>query len=298
MRWINENSIRVQSLHAPWLQEHNIQLDVLRLDEVHPVVSGNKWFKLYYYLTEALAGGYKAIATFGGAYSNHIVAAAYACKAAGVQSIGIMRGEAPANYSHTLVQAKELGMQLHFVSREAYRQKEGLKALYLAAYWIDEGGYGKQGAAGAARIPELTPQWEQYTHIITAVGTGTTLAGLAAAALPHQTLIGISALKGHAALEGEVRKLLLPSLAGKSFSINHDYHFGGYAKYNAALLQYMNRMWEAHRLPLDFVYTAKAMYGTEALIRQGTILPSSRVLMVHTGGLQGNLSLPAGTLTF
>jgi 1-aminocyclopropane-1-carboxylate deaminase/D-cysteine desulfhydrase-like pyridoxal-dependent ACC family enzyme len=189
-------------------------------------------------------------------------------------------------------------MQLHFVTREAYRQKEGLKALYPAAYWIDEGGYGKQGAAGAARILELTPQWEQYTHIITAVGTGTTLAGLAAAALPHQTLIGISALKGHAALEGEVRKLLLPSLAGKSFSINHDYHFGGYAKYNAALLQYMNRMWEAHRLPLDFVYTAKAMYGTEALIRQGTILPSSRVLMVHTGGLQGNLSLPAGTLTF
>jgi 1-aminocyclopropane-1-carboxylate deaminase len=297
MLFTNEKEVRVQSLHTQWLDEHKVKLDVLRLDEVHPVVSGNKWYKLYFYLQEAIAQQYDAIATFGGAYSNHIAAAAYACKASGLRSIGIIRGEEPVVYSHTLLQAKAYGMQLHFVSREAYRQKETLKTLYPAAYWINEGGYGKEGAAGAGLILQQVPQLRQYTHITCAVGTGTTLAGMITAALPYQTIMGISALKGYAALENDVRKLL-PIDNHHRFVIVHDYHFGGYAKHNTMLLEYMDEMWKTHRLPLDFVYTAKALYGTEALIRSNIIPQGSHVLIVHTGGLQGNLSLPAGTLSF
>lgn len=298
MSWIDNNAINVQSLHAEWLNEHRVQLDVLRLDELHAVVSGNKWYKLHFYLQDALAQGYKTVATFGGAYSNHIVAAAYACKMMGFKSIGIIRGEEPAVYSHTLLQAKSYGMQLHFVSRENYKQKEALKKLYPAAYWINEGGCGQKGVAGAALILQQTPQLSSYTHITCAVGTGTTLAGIVTAALPHQKIIGISALKGYYSLEDEIQKLLLSSAVHPPFTIVHDFHFGGYAKYNPILLNYMNAIWQAHQLPTDFVYTAKTLYATEAMIRQQIISQNSRVLMVHTGGLQGNLSLPAGTLAF
>jgi len=293
----NNKAVHVQPLHAEWLDEHQVQLDVLRLDEIHPVVSGNKWYKLHFYLQEAMTQDYDTILTFGGAYSNHIVAAAYACKTAGLKSIGIIRGEEPVNYSHTLLQAKAYGMQLHFVSRAVYRQKNDLKALYPTAYCINEGGYGEEGVAGAALILQQVPQLQQYTHITCAVGTGTTLAGIITAALQHQTIIGISALKGYTALEIDIRNLL-PQNCLQPFTVIHDYHFGGYAKHNIQLLTYMNEVWKTHQLPLDFVYTGKALYGTEALIRSATIPQGSRVLMVHTGGLQGNLSLPAGTLAF
>ena len=297
MLFTTDKAINVQPLQAQWLMEHHVQLDVLRLDEVHPVVSGNKWFKLHFYLQEAIAQHYDTIATFGGAYSNHIVAAAYACKALGLKSIGIIRGEEPVNYSHTLLQAKAYGMQLHFVSREAYRQKEDFKKKYPTAYWINEGGYGKEGVEGAALILQRVPQLQHYTHIICAVGTGTTLAGIITAALQHQTIIGISVLKGYSSLENDVIKLL-PLAYHQRFTIKHDYHFGGYAKHNTTLFEYMNEVWQLHHLPLDFVYTAKALYGTEAMIRNQIFPQESHILMIHTGGLQGNLSLPAGILAF
>jgi len=299
MLGINNKAIRIQPLRAAWLAECGVQLDVLRLDEVHPVVSGNKWYKLHFYLQEAIAQQYNTIATFGGAYSNHIVAAAYACKAFELQSISIIRGEEPAIYSHTLQQAKVYGMQLHFVSRESYKQKELLKALHSTAYWINEGGFGEKGVAGAALILQEVPQLAHYTHITCAAGTGTTLSGIITSALPQQTVIGISVLKGYASLEDEVKNQLpLSVVHSPQFFITHDYHFGGYAKYNTALLEYMNAIWKTHHLPLDFVYTAKTLYGTAVMIQQQIIPRGSRVLMVHTGGLQGNLSLPAGTLTF
>lgn len=298
MLFTNANTIRIQQLNAQWLLDYGTQLDILRLDEVHPVVSGNKWYKLHFYLEEAVTQQYGTVATFGGAYSNHIVASAFACMAAGLKSIGIIRGEEPARYSHTLLQAKSYGMQLHFVSREAYKQKEGLKALHPTAYWINEGGYGIIGTAGAALFMQQVPDLKHYTYITCAIGTGTTLAGIISAALPHQHITGISVLKGNPTLEDEVKNILPTSVLPQQFSINYDFHFGGYAKYNAALLEHMNAIWKAHQLPLDFVYTAKALYGTESMIRNGIIPQGSRVLFVHTGGLQGNLSLPAGTLAF
>lgn len=298
MLQLGYNTPRLQPLHASWLQQQEVQLDVLRLDEVHPIVSGNKLFKLHYYLKQAAEQHCTTIASFGGAYSNHIVATAYACHKRGFKSVGIIRGEASANSSHTLLQAQAWGMQLHHVSREAYRHKEDLKSLYPGACWINEGGYGATGAAGASLMLQYVPCLQQYSHIVCAVGTGTTLAGLVAGSLPGQVLVGISALKGHSALADDVKKLLDEEQQQRDFFIMDNFHFGGYARHSPALLAYMNKMWQAHNLPTDFVYTAKALYGTEAMIRQEHIPRGSRVLLVHTGGLQGNLSLAAGTLAF
>ncbi len=291
--------IRIQNIQATWLQQQNVKLDVLRLDEWHPVVSGNKWFKLKYYLQDAFIKKYKTIATFGGAYSNHIVATAFACKERNLQSIGIIRGEKPQTLSHTLFEAQAYGMQLQFVSRDNYKNKHAIKTMFDDVYWIEEGGYGTLGANGAADILRLVDNIEIYTHIVCAVGTGTTLAGLLQTALPHQTVIGFSALKNNWSITEEVKQLLSKKEEQKQTIVIHDYHFGGYAKHNVMLLDFMNEMWRQQGLPLDFVYTAKALYGLQKVIKNKHIVQSnSRVLFVHTGGLQGNVSLPKNVLTF
>lgn len=298
MQTFTNKHIRLQTITASWLQQQQVQLSVLRLDEWHPIVSGNKWFKLQQYLQQAQATGNHTIATFGGAYSNHIVATAFVCQQAGLQSIGFIRGEAVGKLSHTLQQAKSYGMQLLFVSRADYQNKEAIKLTQPNVFWVNEGGYGVGGAAGAATILNLVPALEKYTHIVCAVGTGTTLAGIIQAAQLHQQIIGISALKGNTSLEEEVKNLLPQSKKQQPFIINHNYHFGGYAKRTPALLQFMNDTWQEHQLPTDFVYTAKTFYAVQQLVLQNIIAPFSNILMIHTGGLQGNLSLPAGVLAF
>ena len=291
-------NVTIQPVHAPWLTNHGVELDVLRLDKIDPVISGNKWFKLKYYLEDALNNGYTRIATFGGAYSNHIAATALACKLAGLKSTGIIRGEQAPKLSHTLTAASEQGMHLQFVSREAYKDKTWLMATDNDVYWIPEGGYGVTGAKGASEILTLVPNLESYTHIVCAVGTGTTMAGILQSALLHQQVTGISVMKGNAALTNEVRSLLPAQLQQKPFTILQDTHFGGYAKYSPALITFMNNIWQQQGLPTDFVYTAKALYALQQQVLNEGIPTGSRALFIHTGGLQGNLSLPAGTLQF
>lgn len=291
--------VRIQAIEAKWLQMQNVLLHVMRLDEVHKVVSGNKWFKLQHYLEDAKEKGFTTMATFGGAYSNHIVATAFACKENGLQSVGIIRGEKPKNLSHTLLEAKAYDMQLMFVSREHYKNKDTLQSLFAHAYWIEEGGYGRLGVKGAADIIKEVADYENYTHIVCATGTGTTLAGLIKSALPHQMVIGFSALKNNFSIKDEVNNLLSDEDQEKQFIICHDYHFGGYAKHTSALIKFINEMWLKHQLPLDFVYTAKALYGLQDFIGNKKVISSgSRVLFIHTGGLQGNLSLPKTVLAF
>jgi len=239
-----------------------------------------------------------AVATFGGAYSNHIIATAYACKMAGIKSIGIIRGEEPAVLSATLQDAKAYGMALHFVSRDAYRNPEQVKAAFENVYWINEGGYGVGGAFGAATIRSFVPDAGSYSHIICATGTGTMLAGLIRAADMHQSMIGISVMKGNMELHAHVKALLTNRDTEKHFSILHDFHFGGYAKHPPALIQFMNETWQQHRLPTDIIYTSKTFFATKQLTEDHTIPRGSNVLFVHSGGLQGNRSLPAGTLGF
>lgn len=297
---IHFEAIATQHINAEWLSENNVTLDILRLDEMHPVISGNKWFKLKYYLQDAEANGFETIGTFGGAYSNHIIATAFACKAQGIRSIGIIRGEQPAILSQTLEDAKLYGMELDFVNRTAYRDTKSIQQKFdnEKIYWINEGGYGKTGAKGAGEILNFCSNAGKYSHIVCAVGTGTMLAGIADAVEANQQVIGVSVMKENFALSEKVKNILANDDHSGLFKIVHDYHFGGYAKHPPELINYMNQLWLQHSLPTDIVYTSKTFFAVEQMIRNNTIPQQSNVLMIHSGGLQGNLSLPANTLLF
>jgi 1-aminocyclopropane-1-carboxylate deaminase/D-cysteine desulfhydrase-like pyridoxal-dependent ACC family enzyme len=290
-------NIKIQSINADWIPEGGL-LDVLRLDLLHPVVSGNKWFKLKYYLEDARQKGCTTIATFGGAWSNHIVAAAFACREAGFNSIGIIRGERPAQLSVSLQHASSYGMQLHFVSRADYKLREGIHLAGDGIYKIEEGGYGSLGAKGASEILHFVPDSDKYTHIVCALGTGTMFAGLINSSSPHQTVTGISVLKNNLSAEDEVDRLVDRGRAHGSYAVVHGHHFGGYAKHPPELLGFINQTWANHRLPTDIVYTSKAFYALRQLCIDNLVTAGSRVLFVHSGGLQGNTSLPNGVLSF
>ncbi len=271
-----------------------LDVSVLRLDKIHPVVSGNKWFKLRYYLEDAKAKGKKSILTFGGAWSNHIIATATAGKMKGFTTIGIIRGEESPDLSPTLLNARAQGMQLVFIPRNEYSEKN-IPAEFRndQHYIIHEGGYGELGAAGAATI--LDEVTENYTHFCCAVGTGTTAAGIANAAKGNR-VIAISVLKNNHSLNGLIEALLAPGVPAPE--LVHDYHFGGYSKYQPSLLQFMNELYQHTQIPTDFVYTGKLFYAVRDLIQKNFFPSGSRILLIHSGGLQGNLSLRKGTLMF
>ena len=282
-------------------QQQRIAVDVLRLDELHPQVSGNKWFKLKEYLTEAKGQEKGVVLTFGGAYSNHIIATAVACQEEGFKSIGIIRGEEPPTLSHTLQHAKEAGMDIFFTAREAYKNKEVPKEVWeqytqSEVYVVNEGGYGLKGREGAQSILEYCPK-EVYTHIMAACGTGTTVAGLVIGSFPYQQVVGIPVLKNHTGLEQDINALLPPPLHS-TYTLVQDYHFGGYAKKTPELIEFMNRWYQETGIPSDFVYTGKLFYALNDLVGKGYFEPESKILVIHSGGLQGNESLPKGTLIF
>ncbi len=266
-----------------------VSVTVKRLDQVHPQISGNKFFKLKYNFQEAQQQGLKKVLTFGGAYSNHIAATAYAAHLFGFASIGIIRGEELKDQAlnPTLATAQQLGMQLHFVSREQYRQKD--QPEFLAAlkqhdpehYLIPEGGTNTLAIQGCKEILTAKDQLD-YDVICCAVGTGGTITGLIEASAAHQTVLGFSALKGDF-LKQEVQQWTNQH----NWQITDAYCCGGYAKTTAALLQFMQAFEAEHHIPLEQVYTAKMMYGLMDLIGQNYFPSGSRILVIHTGGLQG-----------
>jgi 1-aminocyclopropane-1-carboxylate deaminase len=289
----------IQTVHFP--QKFRTTADVLRLDVLHTVVSGNKWFKLQPYLQEAQELQKKTVLTFGGAYSNHIAATAAACHAHGLQSIGIIRGERPDALSPALEDAAHYGMKLCFVSRTAYTAKAVPEEVWQQhdrnnLYIIAEGGYGKKGSEGAMQIL-ASVDTSSYTHILAACGTGTMLSGLVNAALPHQQVMGVSVLKNHTGLEEDVRQLLHHAQSA-SFQLLHDYHFGGYAKSTPALFAFMNGLYASGNVATDFVYTGKLFYAAYDLLKKGFFADEARLLLIHSGGLQGNRSLKQGTLIY
>jgi 1-aminocyclopropane-1-carboxylate deaminase len=299
MEPLSTTSITVDEIDLQLLREKKVSLSVLRLDKIHPIISGNKWFKLKYYLEEAVASGKKHIATFGGAYSNHIVATAAAGKLFGLQTTGIIRGEKPAALSHTLKQAMAYGMEIIFVDREQYRGKQMPIGISDPDnfFLVNEGGYGAIGVKGAAEILNYC-QKQNYSHFTCAVGTSTMMAGLVAASSPGQKIIGIPALRNAAALEKDLFNLLPAEEKMKKFTMIHAYHFGGYAKYTTELIDFMNEFYNKNHIPTDFVYTGKLFYGVIDLVQNNYFPKGSSLLLVHSGGLQGNLSLPKGTLIF
>ncbi len=293
MATIKKEQAFIQPLNPIWYLPYVEKIDMLRLDMLHPVISGNKWFKLKHNLNDALAKGFDTILTFGGAYSNHLLATAAAVKEYDLKSIGVVRGIYPEEeLSPTLLECISNGMQLEFISREEYAKKDNddwLKKLldrHPRAYIIPEGGANEKGREGAEEIAEfISPE---YTHICIAVGTGTTFIGLRNALPAQQEILGFVPMKQGQYIEDEI----MPLIKGyKPWELFDNWHFGGFGKWNEKLLAFMNNFYVLNNIPLDFVYTAKMMYGVEDLLPQHFFPPNAKILCIHTGGLQGNNSI-------
>lgn len=292
MELIQEDLITIDPVS--YLSTKNISVHTLRLDKIHPAISGNKWYKLRYYLDEAFTKNKRGILTFGGAYSNHIAATAAACKALCIESVGIIRGEEPKAYSHTLTLAKESGMKLIFLSRADFSIKALPTNLDLENYQlVPEGGYGILGAKGAATISY--PK-NEFDIICCATGTGTMMAGLINNKTTDASVLGFSILKNNFSISQEVKSMLLNE--SENVNIHHEFHFGGYAKHQPKLFEFMNELYAQDQIPTDFVYTGKLFYGVKKLISEKYFTNSSRILIIHSGGLQGNQSLKKGTLIY
>ena len=255
---------------------------------IHPIVSGNKFRKLKYNLEHYHQCHFNGVLTFGGAYSNHIAATAAVGKALNIPTIGIIRGQELAQkleLNPTLDYAKSCGMDLKFITRELYQQKDTAKFLkqlnetYPNVYILPEGGTNALAVQGCEEI--LTAQDQSYDIICCAVGTGGTISGIINSSLSSQKIIGFPALKG-SFLSQDICKFATKN----NWELSHDYHFGGYAKVNPKLIEFMNSFKRNFGIPLDPIYTAKMMYGIFDLIEKGSISKTAKILAIHTGGLQ------------
>lgn len=284
--------ISTQELDHPLWKQKGIQVFIKRLDQVHHLASGNKFFKLKYNLEQARKEGKSTLLTFGGAFSNHIYATAAASKESGFKSIGIIRGEETLPLNPTLNAAIEQGMALHYISREEYRRKKDpdfldqLQSTFGDFYLVPEGGTNDLAIQGTAEILDNTDS--DYSHITTSIGTGGTFAGLATSIGTDQELLGFSSLKGEF-IHGEIDALLhqFNILPKGKVEIFDTYHFGGYGKSNHDLIEFIRWFYNEFSIPLDPVYTAKMMYGLMDLIKKDYFPKGSKIMALHTGGLQG-----------
>lgn len=275
-------------VHLPILKQHQIGLHIKREDLLFPNLSGNKYRKLKYNLENARAQGYKTLVTFGGAYSNHLHATAAAGRQYGFQTIGFVRGAElgakPLN--PTLTQARDWGMQLRFLSRQDYRLKaepDFLKSLERdlgPVYVLPEGGTNELAVKGCAEI--LGASDDAFTHICCPVGTGGTLAGLVRSADQQQRVLGFPALRA-ADFEAALKKWIPQT----NWSLVSQYHFGGYGKITNELVSFINDFKAQTGIPLDPVYTGKMVFGIIQEIGLSLLPAGSKILAIHTGGLQG-----------
>lgn len=268
---------------------NGITLEIKREDLLHPFVSGNKFRKLKYNVLQAKAENHSVLLTFGGAFSNHIAAVAYAGKEQGFETIGVIRGDElrdKISENPTLSFAQECGMRFEFVTREAYRHKtelafiEQLQAQFGSFYLVPEGGTNDLAVKGCEEI--LTELDADFDFVCSAVGTGGTISGLINSALPHQKVLGFPALKGDF-LQNEIRKFV----TNKNWDLVTDYHFGGYGKVTDELIDWINSFFLQTKIPIDPIYTGKMAFGVVDLIHRNFFPPKSKILMIHTGGLQG-----------
>lgn len=279
----------IEELKCQILEQSGVRLFIKREDQNHPFVSGNKWWKLKYNLEEAIKNGHTSLLTFGGAYSNHIYATAAAAHELGLKSIGIIRGEEALPLNPTLSFAKASGMQLHYVSREAYRTKteisfiEQLHRQFGDFYLIPEGGTNWLAVKGCTEFAKQLTNEVDFDYLGLPVGTGGTIAGMIEGLYESKKIIGFPSLKGATFLEDEIRKYTLKN----NWQLVYDYHFGGYAKVTNELMEFMNEFEKQFNIPLDPIYTGKMMFGVMDLIKKKFFESGSTILVVHTGGLQG-----------
>lgn len=266
-----------------------VELFIKREDLIHPLISGNKYRKLKYNLIQAKKENQSTLLTFGGAFSNHILAVASAGFENSFKTIGVIRGEElinKINDNPTLNKAQELGMQFKFVSREVYSDKsnlsfiESLKSEFGSFYLIPEGGTNDLAIKGCEEI--ITQQESQYDFICCPVGTAGTISGIINASFSHQKIIGFPALKG-SFISNEISNFVQKI----NWKINSGYHFGGYGKISDELIRFINTFYSNYAIPLDPIYTGKMMYGLLDLIDKNYFPLNSKILAIHTGGLQG-----------
>jgi 1-aminocyclopropane-1-carboxylate deaminase/D-cysteine desulfhydrase-like pyridoxal-dependent ACC family enzyme len=294
------NNTLIQELPIKAANIQGISVSILRLDLIHPVVSGNKIFKLKYYLESALNEKKQRLITFGGAYSNHLVATAFAAQQNGLKALGYVRGEAPEKLSDTLSDCLNYGMELKFLPRLDYDalQQDAILRENADAVVIPYGGHGRLGAMGAKEILAFETA-QNFDTIMASCGSGTMGAGLLAALNNKQKLFLCSAVKNNFSIETEIKSVLLKEeYLNKSFEINHHYHFGGFAKKDDHLLEFMNAFYKETTIPTDFVYTGKLVYAMNDMIQKQLIPGGSTILLIHSGGLQGNRSLKNKELIF
>ena len=278
-------------MQSQFLDDAGITLYIKRDDLLHPEFGGNKWRKLKYNLINAQNNNYHTLLTFGGAYSNHIYATAAAGKHFGFKTISFIRGEEHTPLNETLSFAKNCGMQLHYINRKQYKEKDSheflqtLKNKFAEAYILPEGGSNSLALKGCAEtINEIDINFDL---ICSACGTGATLAGYISALNSKQSALGFAVLKGDF-LTNEVSSFLKDKRDLPYWEINNDFHFGGYAKINADLINFMKNFEEEYKIPLDAIYNGKMFYGLFELIKTGRFKPNSTIIAVHSGGLQGN----------
>ncbi|MBN4055108.1 pyridoxal-phosphate dependent enzyme [bacterium AH-315-K03] len=284
----------LQSVDVPELL---LPLRVLRLDQIPPMYSGNKYFKLKYTIQQAKNKGFTCLLSFGGAYSNHIHALALAGKQQGLETIGIIRGERTTPLNPTLSDAEQAGMVLHFVSRQEYRLRYNseylnqLAAQYKGSFILSEGGSNLSAVRGCMEIVEHIHHGvdHNYDVIILPCATAATLAGVIAAAPQGKQVIGVSVLKNVSSLESQVMQYhkALGVKDNKHWHIEHGYHCGGYAKINKELINFVTDFQQRNNIPLEPIYSGKMFYALYQLLNNNTISTNSRVIAIHTGGLQG-----------
>lgn len=275
------------------IKEGGLRLLIKREDLNHKHISGNKWWKLKYNLARAQELGHETLLTFGGAYSNHLYAVAAAARELGMNSIGIVRGEETQPLNPTLNFVTQQGMVLHYLARAQYREKSGeavlqdLQNRFGSFYLIPEGGTNDAAIRGCCELGYMLQAEASFDYLCLPVGTGGTLAGLVKQLRPQQEAIGISVLRNGGFLVGEVLRWLPPDHPAR-WRIETRFDFGGYAKSTPELKSFIERMRANHQLPLDPVYTGKAMFALFAMMEAGYFRSGSTVLMIHTGGLQGS----------
>lgn len=268
------------------------EIYVKRDDLIHPIISGNKWRKLKFNLKAAKSEKHDTILTFGGAYSNHIAASAFAAKVNGLKSIGIIRGEEVSN--STLKSAKAFGMHLHFISRKDYKLKHlesfisELKIQFGKFYLIPEGGANRLGVMGCEETIQEIEGFE-FDIVALAAGTGTTAAGILSSIDSKTKCMVFPALKGGEFIKEEI--LQFSNKNTSNLQLILDYHFGGYAKFNSKLIEFILAFYRKTGLKLDQVYTSKMMFGLVDLLKKGEIPNKAKILAIHTGGLQGNTNI-------
>jgi 1-aminocyclopropane-1-carboxylate deaminase len=291
------NPTPIVQLNHSLLTQKKIQLWVKRDDMTHPELQGNKWRKLKHNIAKAQQTQKKYLLTFGGAYSNHLYATAAAAKLFNFKSIGIVRGEKILPLNSTLSFAEECGMELHFVDRKTYSLKEkllpDLEIPLEDCYVLPEGGTNDLAVRGCEELGmEILDQLDFTPDFIcTSCGTGGTITGLIHSKKKDTHVLGFSALKGDF-MKKEVGNLLTqfyPKENHDNYSICTDYHFGGYAKHSPALLDFINRFKDEYQIQLDPIYTGKMLYGIFDLIKNDFFPNGSKIIVIHTGGLQGIL---------